>query len=241
MHASVGIKTHPADAATIFVDSFDDGDYADGSPTTWTLGLNTPGALDATSGDFVLSPVANSGAFVTAAALEHRLTNTSVRTQGRVSENGGSLIVSARNQIVGDSQHYFAGFGYYQNLGGSLFFAGRNDLGTNSTFFGPNLRLPFDVRAEDAVVQLDVIGNEVRAWAWRAGEEMPDEPQFFAVDSTYSEAGFVRLASGNTSKGTGNSSATFRYVQVAVPETTTAAFGLVVAALMSVTYLRRHR
>ena len=240
-----GITSSVASASTIFIDTFDDGDYADNAPTTWTLRSNTPGALSAASGDLVISPNANSEAFVAADAVQYILGDTSVRTQGRITENGGSLIVTARNQVEADTQHYFAGAGYYESLGGSLFFAGRNGPGTNSTFFGPNMRLPFDVRTVDAVIQLDVIGDRISAWAWQAGEEMPDEPMMSAVDSTYSDPGFVRLALGNTNEGTGNSSAVFRYVHVAdapiVPEPATAAVGLVLATLITATYLRRDK
>ena len=47
--------------------------------------------------------------------------------------------------------------------------------------------LPFDVRTQDAMLQLDVIGNELKLWGWKAGDPMPDAPQITATDDTYSE------------------------------------------------------
>ena len=70
--------------------------------------------------------------------------------------------------------------------------------------------LPFDVRTEDAVLQLDVIDNELKLWGWKAGDPMPDQPQLTATDSTYSE-GTMRIASETIN----NNIATFRYVHVA--------------------------
>jgi hypothetical protein len=48
------------------------------------------------------------------------------------------------------------------------------------------------MRTEDAVLQLDVIGNELKLWVWKAGDPMPDQPQVTATDSTYSE-GTMRI------------------------------------------------
>jgi hypothetical protein len=79
--------------------------------------------------------------------------------------------------------------------------------------------LPFDVRTEDAVLQLDVIGNELKLWGWKAGDPMPDQPQLTATDSTYS-GGTMRIASETIN----NNISTFRYVHVAdmhIPEPST--------------------
>jgi hypothetical protein len=78
--------------------------------------------------------------------------------------------------------------------------------------FGVESLLPFDVREEDAIIQLDVIGNELRFWGWRAGDPMPDQPQFTMTDDTY-EFGFVRLASGAIGP-TEPSTTTIRFVHI---------------------------
>ena len=61
--------------------------------------------------------------------------------------------------------------------------------------FGGFPVLPFDIRKDDGVLQLDVIGNELSVWGWKAGESMPDRPQLTAVDDFY-ESGFVRILGG---------------------------------------------
>ena len=81
--------------------------------------------------------------------------------------------------------------------------------------------LPFDVRTDDAVLQLDVIGIKLKLWGWKAGDPMPDQPQLTAIDidNTYSE-GTMRIVNDAENSNI----ATFRYVHVAdshIPEPTT--------------------
>jgi hypothetical protein len=81
--------------------------------------------------------------------------------------------------------------------------------------------LPFDVRREDAIIQLDVIGNQLSLWAWRAGDPRPSAPQLTATDDTYS-SGFVRIIGGVGDNR--DSVTTIRYVHVAnasIPEPAT--------------------
>jgi hypothetical protein len=95
--------------------------------------------------------------------------------------------------------------------------------------------LPFDVRTEDAVLQFDVIGNELKLWGWKAGDPMPDQPQLTATDNMYSE-GPMRIYN-DTHINEASNIATFRYVHVAdshipnnIPEPTTlllSIFGMV--------------
>ncbi len=209
-----------AQAVEIFFDDFSDGSVtndipvaSDGTPVRWTDGGD--GNYDASSGDYVFTPVQpDSGQYTTSDALDFPLTDTSIRVQGRISGgNQNSLILTARNQVVGDTQHYAGGIGYFPNLGGTILFIGKNDLGVDFTQFGNNPIMPFDIREEDAVVQLDVIGNTVSLWAWRAGDTPPAQPQLTAHDNTYTSAGFVRLAGGTGLSG--DSTTVFRYVQVA--------------------------
>ena len=144
--------------------------------------------------------------------------SVSVRSQGRVTSDGGSLIVTARQADAIDSAHYFGGIGYFSNAGGTIGFAGRNDFGSGRVFYDAESVsegffpvLPFDVRHEDGVVQLDVVGQRIEFRAWRLGEPMPAEPMIVAIDDTY-ESGYVRIASGGADIG---NATTFRFVQVA--------------------------
>ncbi len=232
-------------ADTVFFDDFGDGSLtndlplaSDGIPVKWT-GIDD-GIYDASSRDLVMMPVQpETGRYMSADARDFQLTDVSIRVQGRVTggsaPNTSQLILTARNQLPEDTQHYVGGIGYFPNLGGTVLFIGKNDVGVSYRQFGGNPVVPFDIRFEDAVVQLDVIGDRISLWAWRAGDPPPVRPQLTARDTTYTTAGFVRIA-GHTGTG-GDSETIFRFVHVAdthIPEpssfvlTTLACAGLLI-------------
>ena len=221
-----------ASADTVFYDDFSDGSVTndvpvdrDGNPVRWTE--LTSDDYDATSGDYVFTPT-TAAAFMGSGVVDITLGNTSIRTQVRVSSVDGGAFVSARVQDLAiPSRNYFAGIDYSSTRGGTNLILGRADGGGNNTFFGDFPVLPFDVRTEDAVLQFDVIGNELKLWGWKAGDPMPDQPQVTATDNTYTE-GTMRIANETRN----NNISTFRYVHVAdmhIPEPTTlllAMFGM---------------
>ena len=211
-------------ADTVFFDNFSDG-KADFPPVQWTPSPTTPGSFDASSGDYVLSPTPKSDPDINISsdALEFTLEDTSIRTQGKISAGGGFLGVAVRNQAAEEVVQYFGVIAHVSNLGGTVLALGRADgLESDSVFFGGFPTLPFDIRRDDGILQLDVIGNELKLWGWKAGEPMPDGPQLSAVDDTYA-SGFVRIIGGVDD--TRASSTVFRYVHVAdmhIPEPSTA-------------------
>ena len=211
-------------------------DFSGGIDSSWqVLGpVGLRGTADASSGDLVLTPnpqTANAQVSGLGFGLPSRKSvDMSVRSQVRITETGGSAIVDARLQDKGDEPFgYFAAIGYAPELGGTTFRAGRIDgFETPPTLFLPATRrqrgrerryvlLPFDIRKKDAVIQLDVIGSRVRAWAWEAGTEMPTKAQFDAIDDTYDDPGYaaVGLQNVSSSKSTGWSTSTFRFIHVA--------------------------
>jgi len=204
----------------VFCEDFSDGDAQDGMPVTWTEGPNQDG-FDATSGDYVVTATTNDH-FKFSTVVDEVLTDVSIRTQVRTSSVEGGAFLSARlldPLALPSPGNYFGGIKYDPNLGGTHLILGRSD-GGNFTFFGGNPVLPFDVRTEDAVLQLDVIGNELKLWGWKAGDPMPDQPQVSATDNNYS-GGAIRIVNDNHNLNV----ATFRYVQVAtqsIPEPSTA-------------------
>ncbi len=220
-----------ASAATIFNDDFSDGNARDGMPATWTE-HPTLGDYDATSGDYVLTPTTNN-VHMYSTVVDITSRDFSIRTQVRTSSEAGSVFVVAREQeplVFPGSKGYFGGLEYQSNLGGTRLILGRGDGDGNNTFFGGFPVLPFDMTTDDAVLQLDVIGNELKLWGWKAGDPMPDQPQLTATDSTYSE-GAMRIVNDAENSNI----ATYRYVHVAdshippVPEPTTlllAMFGM---------------
>jgi hypothetical protein len=150
------------------------------------------------------------------------LTDFSIRTQVQTSSMDSGAFVLARVQeplVFPGSLSYFGGIEYNSDVGSTRLVLGRVDGLDDFTFFGDFPELPFDVRTEDAVLQLDVIGNELKLWGWKAGDPMPDQPQVTATDSTYSE-GKTMIVNFTENFNI----ATFRYVHVAdmhIPEPTT--------------------
>jgi hypothetical protein len=225
-----------ASAATVFRDNFSDGSVTNdvpldwnGNPVRWTELSN--GDFDATSGDYVFTPTTNSDPMSSTVA-DIALTDTSIRTQVRTSSEDGSVFVLARVQepleaLSGGA--YSGGLDYNPNFGGTRLILGRSNRSGPPTRFGDLTVLPFDVRIDDAVLQLDVIGNELKLWVWKAGDPMPDQPQLTATDNTWSE-GPMRIVNDADNLNV----ATFRYVHVAdshipIPEPTTlllAMFGM---------------
>ena len=207
----IAVKFGPASGGQIFNDTFDDGN-ADFPEAQWTPNAALcPGDYDASSGDYVLTATTESSEFLVSNALDHSLTDTSIRSQVRVTDVAGSAGFDVRNQSLADSLNYLCGIGFFPEYGGSIMFLGRNDSGGGRVFFGDYPVLPFDVRNEDTIVQLDVIGNKLELWAWRAGDPMPDQPQLEATDDTYSE-GWINIFSGTGSDNRGVG--TFRFVQL---------------------------
>ena len=226
-----------ASADTVFFDDFSDGSVTNdvpldwnGNPVIWTERPNSNGDYDATSGDYVFTSTTTTEDFLVSDVLDNTLPDFSIRTQVRTSASNGGAFVLARVQAVPSIGSYFGGLEYKQNRGGTVLFLGQVNADGTFTFFedfGDFPVLPFDVRTEDGVLQLDVFGNELKLWGWKAGDPMPDQPQLTATDSTYSE-GTMRIA-GET---TNNNITTFRYVHVAdshIPEPTSillAMFGM---------------
>jgi hypothetical protein len=208
-----------ASAATVFFDDFSDGDAQDGMPVTWTEAIG--GDYDATSGDYVLTATPGGGVMLST-VVDITLTDFSIRTQVRTSSELGTVFVAARVQEpleVSRFGSYFGALDYNPNFGGTRLLLGRADADSPLTYFGDLTVLPFDVRIDDAVLQLDVIGNQLKLWVWKAGDPMPDQPQLTATDNTYSE-GAMRIVNDKENLNIG----TFRYVHVAdshIPEPST--------------------
>ena len=211
-----------ASADTVFFDDFSDGSVtndiplaSDGTPVRWTEnsgGGSTSGDYDATSGDYVLTPATNNDD-MSSTVVDITLPDFSIRTQVQTSSELGSAFVLARVQeplVFPSESGYFGGIEHRTSAGGTRLILGRIDGLNDFTFLGGFPVLPFDVRTDDAVLQLDVIGNEINLWGWKAGDPMPDQPQLTAIDNTYSE-GAMRIVNDAENSNI----ATFRYVHVA--------------------------
>jgi hypothetical protein len=106
--------------------------------------------------------------------------------------------------------------------------ANRTELGFVSTDLRPLI--------EDVVLQFDMVGDSLRLFAWRAGEEMPDLPQVSAT-TTVVQNGTMGIFNNPPD---GNGTATFRYIQVAaIPEPSSGAMAS--CAMCVIAYLSRRR
>ena len=139
-----------------------------------------------------------------------------------VTETGGSATLNARNVETADGIDAISPVGFIPELVGSIVVAGRGAAALPPQFFettsgAPMFALPYDVRQNDTVLQLDVIGDEVRVWAWPADGAIPDQPQFDVVDDTLAGPGFVAavLTTNNSVQATGSSEAIYRFIHVA--------------------------
>lgn len=228
----VGIGLSDAKAGTLFNE-----DFSRGLPSGWReLGFEGQrGSAGVTAEGLVLSQNENADS-VGLGGLGFGLTDvlsvdTSVQARVRVTESGGTAALDVRLQDPDGDEPigYVAAIGHYPVFGGTAVFATRVDgnfqaggefVSFNTVDGRPFALLPFDIRKEDAVLQIDAIGNEFTAWAWRAGDEMPEQPLFRFTDDTYTEPGFVAVALSNGDPNadafaTGTSQAIFRYVHAA--------------------------
>ena len=210
-------------ASTVFCDDFSDGDHTDGMPANWQLmtNLGTLGTADSTGGDLILTQP-NTDPQVAYAGTEHY--DMSIRSQFRQVEGSGAIALMGRLDPAGRTA-YQGGI----DTSDSTIYLVRNDnpfarlLVSKATDLNPNV--------EDVVLQLDIIGDDLSLYAWRAGEAMPAEPSLTRnIGGGYdSGVGGVLIDSGS------RHSAAFRHVQVAttsIPEPSSAficlfgAFGL---------------
>ena len=161
----------------VWSDDFNDGNAGDGVPVTWTPHPATPGTYDASSGDYVLTPldVGNDDESMLATVESSSLGDTSIRTQGMVDGGGGNLGVAARVTFA-----TLSGYTGLLDSGGNLLLI-RFDGGAPSVLGATVLDIN---AADDAIVQLDVIGTDLGLRAWRPGDAMPAAPQVAVVDAT---------------------------------------------------------
>ena len=215
---TVLIAANFARAAELFFDEFDDRSItndlplaSNGTAVKWTATGNLPGDYDASSGDFVLTSNGNS---MDAQVLNIASKDLSIRSRVRSSSVHGGAIVTARDSDpLGDGGNYFGGVSYYPDRDGTILFLGRRDIGGDRFFYPEVVVLPFDVTTHDAMLQLDVIGDQVSLWGWKAGDPMPRHAQVTVTDATHASPGVVGIF--NRAGGNGDNVATFRFVQVA--------------------------
>ncbi|MEX2167906.1 MAG: hypothetical protein WD851_01225 [Pirellulales bacterium] len=195
---SVGIV--PAALAAGWFDDFNDGSVTDGNPVTWIENAGGspyfPGIYDASSGDYLLNPDDDSLTGQSVTWVDgFNFNDTYVRTQGivmpdpndPVNNTGGNLVVLGRINPT-SLEGYLAYVDVSGNLNIQISFGLGGTLDIGTTF-----DLPFNAGSE-IILELNIVGDQLSAFAWQPGQPKPESPQAFATDSTFTSAGMAGLA-----------------------------------------------
>lgn len=191
-----------------WTDDFNDGSVTDGNPVPWILDLGGsgyfPGTYDASSGDFLMKPAVISPTSQMSAMVPISFGDTYVRAQGKVlpdpgnpSNDGGNLVVTAR--IDPES---LTGYLMYFDVSGNV---NIQVLLPNFNFLdiGENIVDVDFTAATDVVMELNVIGDQLKGYVWAADDPAgkPALPQVTATDANWS-SGFAGLAFAEDDDGT---------------------------------------
>lgn len=230
-----GYTQSTVQAETLFLDDFNYASLSD-SPVNWVPSPYNSADFDTSTGDLLITPNEQSQldrAGLAVAAEDLVRENISIRARVRTQSPGDSAVIQARTLIpdVGEpTSGYFAAVTYLPDQGTVFALGVPNSLEAtgDSTFFStltnePFASLSFDIREQDAEIQLDLKGNRITAWAWPAGEERPSAPFFDVNDDTVIGAGVpsLSLTVMQPTADLSNHGATFRYVHLAtesIPE-----------------------
>jgi hypothetical protein len=180
------VAVAPSAGAVSWFDDFNDGNAEDGNPVTWTfneLGA-TPGTYDASSGDYILSNAdgadENSSLLPT---VNVDFTDVYVRTQAAVlpgmlpDQVGGTVGVVARWDPLSIS-------GYAAILSNGAHLELLRVEGGNPIDIAEVDSLPIDTLT-DAIIELNVVGDQFSVFLWRPGEPKPSEPTVTATDTVF--------------------------------------------------------
>jgi hypothetical protein len=224
-----------------FFDDFEDGDVTngiplsdDGTPVIWTPNPISPGDYDVLDGDYVLAPVPEGQSFMASNVEDVDFGGTSIRSRVSISQVNGRVGLTVRNQNAGDTHNYTAILETINPAASDLQLYRTGD-GLETVLLGRVAVLLLNPSTDDAMLQLDAFGDELKVWAWKAGDPMPGEPQLTRIDSTY-ESGFVGIISYQGATGS------FRSVEAAdmhIPEPS--ALTLTALGLLGLIARRRRR
>jgi hypothetical protein len=180
------VAVAPSAGAVSWFDDFNDGNAEDGNHVTWTfneLGA-TPGTYDASSGDYILSNAdgadENSSLLPT---VNVDFTDMYVRTQAAVlpgmlpDQVGGTVGVVARWDPSS-----LTGYAAILSNGAHLELL-RVEAGIPADVAEVD-NLPIDTLT-DAIIELNVVGDQLSVFLWRPGEPKPSEPTVTATDTVF--------------------------------------------------------
>jgi hypothetical protein len=164
-----------------WLDNFNDGSVADGSPVTWVPSPAFAAQFAVANGDMVVNvPVGASPAISSPRVSVNFKSGASVRARMIASNGPGRFTVAFADQATG-IKGYVASF---STVGTGTIELFRGDAPGIIFFLGGG-PIPWPSSPlEEFLIQLDVFDGVVSARVWRPGEAFP-APQISAADATY--------------------------------------------------------
>ena len=201
----------------VFEDDFDNGN-AD-TPVKWTPRVIPFSEYDATSGDYIFRALpgfdSSAGIALASDPADFVLGNTSVDAKF-----GERALFS--NMGLGARWNEAEQTGYWNSIfSDGAVFIGRND-GFGNIVVLANGNTELDVVSQDVRLRFDAIGTTLRTWMWLPGDPMPQEPLLTAEDASY-QSGTAAVYANPLPGG----EATYRFVNVSVPEPSTTAMAAI--------------
>jgi len=175
----VGTCPSVGHTGTVFYDDFSDGDAEDGMPVSWSVSPEYAGTSFSVFDDPIEGPsleVAGTG-FAAIMTPDVVVTDASIRAQVRLAEG----------DLVGIGLGYQE-FGEISGVQCGIYRDGRIEFGiTKRVVLSTWFRASTNMRpaSQEIVLQLDSFGNELKFWAWPAGESIPALPFATIINEDY--------------------------------------------------------
>ena len=209
------------------VDNFDEADYLDGLPATWSILGAGEAKYDASSGDLLIDrtgdepDVPPDWAVTYVERANTMLSDVSIRAVTQIwkedrtnapdsDPNFGPAVTLAARTCFNEIPHVCGGdpnnwiyIDFYSN--GEAHTRQSNETNIKERVVQTDIR-PLN---EEVVLQLDAFGDDIKFWVWRPGERRPDEPIVH-----YTEQDMPTLDPGGVMFGTVFADAWFRSVQI---------------------------
>jgi hypothetical protein len=177
----------PVAHAAGWFDDFNDGNAEDGNPVTWTYNEAgaTPGMYTAVSGDYSLSaPGTGTDNDNLIASVNVSFGSTYMRTQTVIVPDELVSPIPEGNPgfVARWNPSTLSGYALYLDHGGQYALL-RVDGGAPSVL---DILDPFELNSStDVILELNIVGDQLSAYAWLPGEEKPAAPLLSGIDSTY--------------------------------------------------------
>lgn len=165
-----------------FVEDFEDGNLNDNDPVSWRRGVWISGQESVEDGSLVIKNTTG-GAYL---GPKHPDGNwmgyedVSIRAQLRITEPR-PLTWVALNGRTPDYRSY----GVWYETNGMVHL--RETQSDGSVVTNQSVQTDLDATTTDIWLRLDTQGDQIRGWAWKAGDPMPEQPFAEFTDNTLTD------------------------------------------------------